>query len=196
MNYNILKILDHYGIPYQDIPYQPDEVDFLCPFHEDTNFGSARFNTEDGIWRCFACPDGGNIFQFVAQKEGCSITFAEKLISSNFTATGDYNLDSLKGRLQNFYESHSRVSKRKKFTEHCIGKMVRALCRKKVNRLFLGRWYPIFAYYSSDIRVEDSTYMREILDVYSIFFQELNMEDSSNVRNPTMSPTTVARSTE
>lgn len=35
------------------------ERDAICPFHNDRKMGNFKVNTNKGIWRCFACGEGG-----------------------------------------------------------------------------------------------------------------------------------------
>lgn len=35
------------------------ERDAICPFHNDRKMGNFKVNTSKGIWRCFACGEGG-----------------------------------------------------------------------------------------------------------------------------------------
>lgn len=48
----------------------------LCPFHPDKN-PSFSFNTETGLWHCFACGEKGNIKQFL-EKFGEEIDMRER----------------------------------------------------------------------------------------------------------------------
>ena len=48
----------------------------LCPFHQDSN-PSLYVNREKGIFKCFACGAGGDIFKFVQMRE--NVTFAQAL---------------------------------------------------------------------------------------------------------------------
>ncbi len=43
----------------------------LCPFHDDHNPSMSISDTK-GVYHCFACGAGGNIFSFVERQEGCS----------------------------------------------------------------------------------------------------------------------------
>lgn len=35
------------------------ERDAICPFHNDRKLGNFKVNTQKGLWRCFACGEGG-----------------------------------------------------------------------------------------------------------------------------------------
>ncbi|MEI6069653.1 MAG: CHC2 zinc finger domain-containing protein [Methylococcaceae bacterium] len=49
----------------------------LCVFHDDTQKGSFRVNTETGAYCCFACRiKGGDIIAFEMEKYGLSFTKA------------------------------------------------------------------------------------------------------------------------
>jgi len=47
-----------------------------CPFHDDHS-PSLSITPEKGLWHCFACQTGGDVFKFVEMKEGG--TFSEAL---------------------------------------------------------------------------------------------------------------------
>ena len=44
----------------------------VCPFHEDTD-PSLNFNLATGLFKCFGCDAGGDIFSFYAKKHGLSL---------------------------------------------------------------------------------------------------------------------------
>ena len=48
----------------------------LCPFHDEKT-PSFNVNPRMGIYKCFGCGAGGNVFQFLMQHEG--MTFPEAL---------------------------------------------------------------------------------------------------------------------
>lgn len=41
----------------------------LCPFHDDHEIGSFVITDKKGIWKCFACGEGGNNISFVSKYE-------------------------------------------------------------------------------------------------------------------------------
>jgi DNA primase len=49
----------------------------LCPFHDDKN-ASMSVSPSKGIFKCFSCGQGGNIFQFIMEHEGISYPLAIK----------------------------------------------------------------------------------------------------------------------
>lgn len=179
--YDVEEVLDHYGISYKSISGNPNEVDFLCPFHNDQHFGSARFNLKDGRWRCFSCPDGGNLFKFVSQMEHCNTEEAENLIASNFTMrTLNYNLDSLRDKLEHYRMLHSTngsIRRNSDASLKVVRKMLEGIGRKKVSVDFLEKWFPVLIYYSVNT-VEDISSNSHILHVYETFFNELNNKEN------------------
>jgi DNA primase len=55
----------------------------LCPFHEDHN-KSLSVNGGNGLWRCFAGCDAGDIYAFEMRFSGCDFKTARaKVMSEN-----------------------------------------------------------------------------------------------------------------
>ena len=52
-----------------------DEAVGLCPFHDDQK-PSFSVNLSKGVWNCFACSAGGDVFSFVERRDGVSFTQA------------------------------------------------------------------------------------------------------------------------
>jgi hypothetical protein len=88
---SLSEVMEHYGIDTQE-SQAAGETLFLCPFHDDQNFGSASFN-EEGLWNCFSCNFGGNAVQFVARKEGINTHDAYILVENNFQDQINKNYD-------------------------------------------------------------------------------------------------------
>ena len=65
MTFNVIEILNRYNVDYKEDRYS-SEINILCPFHNDNNYGNARINSETGLFNCFSCGKGGNIYQFVS----------------------------------------------------------------------------------------------------------------------------------
>jgi hypothetical protein len=57
-----------------------DEHDCLCPFHDDKR-PSFGYNEKTGLWKCQACGEGGNIFQFHMKLHNCDFKTAVAEIS-------------------------------------------------------------------------------------------------------------------
>ncbi|MGA1435701.1 MAG: DNA primase, partial [Candidatus Kapaibacteriota bacterium] len=52
----------------------------LCPFHPDKK-PSMNVNPELGIFKCFSCGKGGNVFHFVMSKQGLSFPEAIRMLA-------------------------------------------------------------------------------------------------------------------
>lgn len=96
-DFNVKEILNKYNIDYQENRGN-NEIDILCPFHTDTNFGNASINEETGFFYCFSCQEGGNIYRFVALLEGIEEKDAYKLVNNNFDKGKTYSLIKLKSK--------------------------------------------------------------------------------------------------
>lgn len=52
----------------------------LCPFHADRH-PSFCVNVKEQYYKCFACGEGGDLFKFVQQMEGCDFRTALKILA-------------------------------------------------------------------------------------------------------------------
>lgn len=52
----------------------------LCPFHDDRH-PSLHVNLEGQYYKCFACGEGGDLFRFIQQMEGCDFLQALKILA-------------------------------------------------------------------------------------------------------------------
>jgi DNA primase len=55
----------------------------LCPFHDDKS-PSMSVSPSKGIFKCFSCQQGGNVFQFVMEHEGLSYPLAIKHLADKY----------------------------------------------------------------------------------------------------------------
>ncbi len=55
----------------------------LCPFHDDKN-PSMSVSPSKGIFKCFSCGQGGNVFHFVMEHEGLSYPLAVKFLADKY----------------------------------------------------------------------------------------------------------------
>lgn len=58
----------------------------LCPFHDDRH-PSLHVNVQGQYYKCFACGEGGDLFRFVQQMEGCDFRQALKLLGGWYGLT-------------------------------------------------------------------------------------------------------------
>jgi len=66
----------------------------LCPFHNDHN-PSMRISQELGIFKCFSCGEGGDIFRFVEKIENISFVEAVKLLAKKAGVELNYQSNDL-----------------------------------------------------------------------------------------------------
>lgn len=67
-------VLDYLAIPTKR---KGRYIQFLCPSHDDTHFGSAMVDTAKGNCRCYACNKSFSKFDLVAESEHISFYDAE-----------------------------------------------------------------------------------------------------------------------
>lgn len=70
----------------------------LCPFHDDKS-PSMSVSPSKGIFKCFSCGQGGNIFQFIMEHEGLSYPLAIKHLADRYNIPieeDDIDVDELK----------------------------------------------------------------------------------------------------
>lgn len=48
----------------------------LCPFHNDNHYGNFMISSSKGIYKCFACGEGGNAISFIMKTEGVNFVQA------------------------------------------------------------------------------------------------------------------------
>src|SRR5580698_7680759 len=67
------QVLDHYGI-LDKFKRGTDSLNGPCPIHRGSNSTQFRISISKNIWHCFSeCKHGGNVLDFVAKMEDCSI---------------------------------------------------------------------------------------------------------------------------
>ncbi len=69
----------------------------LCPFHDDKH-PSMSVSPSKGIFKCFSCGQGGNVFQFIMEHEGLSYPLAIKHLADKYNIQieeGQINVDEL-----------------------------------------------------------------------------------------------------
>lgn len=90
---SIVQILDHYGLT-ERFKRSGDSLSGPCPLHGGDNPTQFRVSISKNCWNCFSeCKHGGNIIDFVARKENCSIRQAPLRISEWFNVTSEASPD-------------------------------------------------------------------------------------------------------
>ena len=80
----MLQILDHYNLT-ERFKRSGDNLSGPCPIHCGENPKHFRVSLQKNCWNCFGnCKHGGNILDFVAEKEGVSVRNAALLITEWF----------------------------------------------------------------------------------------------------------------
>lgn len=71
---DLVKVVGHFlTIEKKGAAYQG-----LCPFHDD-HHPSLRVDPVKGVYHCFSCGAGGDVFRFVQEKEGCGFSEAVRI---------------------------------------------------------------------------------------------------------------------
>jgi DNA primase len=79
----IVMILDHYDLTSQ-LKQSGSELRGKCPLHDGKGQRTFHANTAKNAFQCFSCGKKGNILDFVAARENCSIQEASILIADWF----------------------------------------------------------------------------------------------------------------
>lgn len=78
----IVQVLDHYGITW--LKSKGDELQGKCPLHEGEGDRTFHINIFKNNFQCFSCKAKGNVLDFVALKENCSVKQAAYLLATTF----------------------------------------------------------------------------------------------------------------
>jgi DNA primase len=78
-------VLRHYQVP--ELRRRRDQLVGRCPIHQGTRDDSFRAHLGKNAFRCFACQAGGNVLDFVAAMEKCSIHDAALWLQQWFGAS-------------------------------------------------------------------------------------------------------------
>ena len=69
------EVIRGYGI---DLRQEGARLKGLCPFHHDVNHPNLVVSPDRLLWKCWACDAWGDVYEFVARKDG--ITFLEAFL--------------------------------------------------------------------------------------------------------------------
>lgn len=83
LNTNLLDIEEILADNVAKYTVSGKNANFLCPFHDDSN-PSCGMNIENGLWKCFACGEQGNIIQFIQKLEDCTYKEAEDIVYEKY----------------------------------------------------------------------------------------------------------------
>jgi len=161
MNFNIIEILNRYNIDYKEDRYS-SEINILCPFHNDNNYGNARINSETGLFNCFSCGKGGNIYQFVALLEEVTENEAYKLVTNNFNIPNNYDLNKLQNRKILVQESKNNLGNK------VVDNILKGLIKLKTIDL-KHKWIVVCSWIKYHEELKD----KQLLEIYSEFNKEI-----------------------
>jgi len=170
----VRDVLDHYGIEYDEVRSSRSDLFYYCPFHSHTDekMGSSRFNEDDEVFYCFACGEGGNIYQFVMKMEKCSAKVAESLIESNFKTDIRYDLSLLESTLDRKFHVLTKKSSKDEIT--IVNRWLSLFSSDNVPISLFEKYYPVIVrIYNNKISENELTQMN-IINLYSSFLEELN----------------------
>src|SRR6266705_931538 len=75
-------LVDHYGV--RDLRKSKDELRGRCPIHKGEGERTFHINLSKNAFQCFSCKAKGNVLDFVAAMEHCSIREAALKLQSCF----------------------------------------------------------------------------------------------------------------
>lgn len=90
-NVSMLQILEHYGLmPTFKRSQNGENLTGPCPIHGGSNPDQFKVSLTKNVWNCFSeCKHGGNVLDFVAKKEDCSIREAAVRVATWFNIGDD-----------------------------------------------------------------------------------------------------------
>ena len=87
----------------------------LCPFHDERS-PSFHVTPSKGLWHCFGCQEGGDVFAFVQQHDHLSFSEAVEKLASQFGIElhyeqgGSSSTDKLRGLRTRLAEAHKEAA--------------------------------------------------------------------------------------
>jgi len=84
---NFRSVLDHYQVNW--LREKGDELRGCCPIHQGEGQSSFHVNLSKNAFHCFSCKAHGNVLDFVAAMEKCSVRHAAIKLAEWFTVSGE-----------------------------------------------------------------------------------------------------------
>ena len=137
MNHNDFKSQIQSALPiesyigrYVALKKQGKYLKGLCPFHQEKT-PSFTVTPEKGMYHCFGCGRGGDIFTFVMEMEGLSFNEALELLSS---FTGIKNIRSSRSNHKQEVLYELNLKSMKIFSEYLFGNEGKTILKYIQNR--------------------------------------------------------------
>ncbi|MDO8498532.1 MAG: DNA primase [bacterium] len=116
---NIVDLIQEY------LPLKKSGVNFKasCPFHQEKT-PSFMVSPERGIWHCFGCQKGGDIFKFLMEKEGVEFPEALETLAKKAGVTLRNQRSKVKDQRVRMFEANQKACQFYHYllTEHQLGK--------------------------------------------------------------------------
>lgn len=138
---NIVDLIQEY------LPLKKAGVNFKapCPFHQEKT-PSFMVSPERGIWHCFGCGKGGDIFKFLMEKEGMDFPEALRYLAKKAGVTLTQRPSEVKDQRQRLYEVNLKAAQFFHYIliRHKLGKKAleylkgRGLTRATIDEFNLG----------------------------------------------------------
>src|SRR5579884_1907357 len=117
---NIVDLVSEY------LPLKKAGVNYKanCPFHQEKT-ASFMVSPERGIWHCFGCDKGGDIFAFLKEKEGIEFTEALEILAQKAgVVLKNKKNDKEKNLKDRLFEVNEKAAQYYHYllTEHATGK--------------------------------------------------------------------------
>jgi CHC2 zinc finger/Domain of unknown function (DUF927) len=113
-----------------------------CPFHEDKT-PSLSVNDERGVFYCFGCGEGGDVFDFVMKLEGLDFPQAKASLGVNGDLPRPTKKDPMKEEAEHLAAWANRMTTKCNAMLRDVGQQIHfatALKDKDLYRAFLGEW--------------------------------------------------------
>lgn len=125
---NIVDLISEY------LPLKKAGVNFkaLCPFHQEKT-ASFMVSPERGIFHCFSCNVGGDIFKFLMLKEGMEFVEALEFLAKKAGIALKRQKSKIKDQRQRLYEANQKAAQFFHYilTEHKAGEKALEYLKKR-----------------------------------------------------------------
>lgn len=125
---NIVDLIQEY------LPLKKAGVNFKapCPFHLEKT-PSFMVSPDRGIWHCFGCQKGGDIFKFLMEREGVDFTEALEILAKRAGVTLKRKSSGENDKRQRLYEANLKTAQfyHHLLTKHPLGKVALDYLKKR-----------------------------------------------------------------